>query len=964
MQNEEEQYWFNLLSELGSQPSAGSGDAVSSELINEYQYLDVQIVAQQQEPVQEDNSIEPVVELVQTDFLGRSGMQNHHFQFEPTALQPAYEEEALSFSRIRTLKKYSDQAHVHESSKGIWEDHLPAAYAAIRSELVFETMDEPDGPPPLPPVQSQWDDIPLSVQSAPTPPAPEERMVVTAVSVPLEGQAVPSPSLPAIASQIVVSGAKLSGGVALTVLGSTSTQVMLLARIALERFLTYLHQHAYVQTVLGSLDEASSSLQELLDLSGLSSKEPHAERIASSQGWQAVFWRHSLASLSWSQRQMIEETKDIYSTDEAFIRGTLRTGKGDGEMEGMLANGAEDDIQFILAKYFTPPAKSTSSSCHICSKGLFLRHNCAYCGGAVCAAHSTGRRVIYRYGLTSPARVCDNCKMRIDRLHATDELIWKDRRVQAYLAGRLIPYTAHTPSGAPGLVDYSLLMARSALQLASPTRAFTETAEVLRRVGLTGFAANLIRPDIMDSIETLKKITGIDHMFASSLHEMTACIYHKLAVNRYQRGCLPGDVATPSGGTLEAASEGELATVIRYAPLACTVIYEEEVLDMQRMGGLQGLSLLFAHTTSSGVFAMRYALFATSLGTKSKEVVLALRADLPIVQLAELLSAAPVPVPPAQHILDLLSASTSQEAQGVPDLPASPQGCEVVPALLSAALGLLAEVGPALNTLGLAGYSITVLGHSTAGAVAALMSYLLHGFVHVRGISYGAPPCFTACAAEEVQGWDHVNVSLQDDIVSRLSKQSISALLRDMLVFREVFRSGNPNPIPLAAPLPVSPARSQSEDTVMVEPAPSPVMRLPGRLLHMSFVRGQHTLSSVPADHLKVINIQSNMFADHSNVNILNALLSVRACRRAAAAPPRSVPFHASGTCSCCHGSFTWHATFKGEPSEYRERYNCRHCGELVCGPCSTQRRCISKFGMIFPVRVCDRCVLLGDYAY
>ena len=43
----------------------------------------------------------------------------------------------------------------------------------------------------------------------------------------------------------------------------------------------------------------------------------------------------------------------------------------------------------------------------------------------------------------------------------------------------------------------------------------------------------------MEAVETLKRISGIDHMFSLSLHELTACIYYKLAIDRGLRGCDP-----------------------------------------------------------------------------------------------------------------------------------------------------------------------------------------------------------------------------------------------------------------------------------------------------------------------------------------------------------------------------------------------------------------------------------------
>ena len=72
--------------------------------------------------------------------------------------------------------------------------------------------------------------------------------------------------------------------------------------------------------------------------------------------------------------------------------------------------------------------------------------------------------------------------------------------------------------------------------------------------------------------------------------------------------------------------------------------------------------------------------------------------------------------------------------------------------------------------------------------------------------------------------------------------------------------------------------------------------------------------------------------------------------------PPVWMPYDKSVLCTCCNSPFTWHSTFKGEAQEYRERYNCRHCGGLVCGPCSSKRRAIPRLGLLLPSRMCDKC--------
>lgn len=82
---------------------------------------------------------------------------------------------------------------------------------------------------------------------------------------------------------------------------------------------------------------------------------------------------------------------------------------------------------------------------------------------------------------------------------------------------------------------------------------------VLRfRYGLAGLTGLLLRQDFMESVEMLKKISGMESMFSSlSLHELTACVYYKLAIERGLRGCNPDgehQLHTPSATPLHGQS--------------------------------------------------------------------------------------------------------------------------------------------------------------------------------------------------------------------------------------------------------------------------------------------------------------------------------------------------------------------------------------------------------------------------
>jgi len=152
---------------------------------------------------------------------------------------------------------------------------------------------------------------------------------------------------------------------------------------------------------------------------------------------------------------------------------------------------------------------------------------------------------------------------------------------------------------------------------------------------------------------------------------------------------------------------------------------------------------------------------------------------------------------------------------------------------------------------------------------------------------------------------------------------------------------------------------------VMVDEEHLAQLWLPGRILHIYIHHGQCQAAEVSRNFpdLRTIILQGNIFEDHRSERILNALLEVRAVRQAARAAPAWQSYHDSDTCACCHSNLTWNSTFTGQAQEFRDKYNCRHCGRLVCDPCSTQRRAIPQLGHMFPKRICDQCLYKGDFA-
>jgi pimeloyl-ACP methyl ester carboxylesterase len=539
-------------------------------------------------------------------------------------------------------------------------------------------------------------------------------------------------------------------------------------------------ENRYVREGLGV---AAQSLQVVLDrghslaeqyFSSMISDDPeqqHLQRIRQGKVWELVALRCSLASLSFRQRQLMQETRTESLLDADKIASMTPSHLREYETEQLLMNRQqltdllrlagkppnptsigstdaggtaasedsfisyvmpfalptsrndkdeadeeidEDDFQFAMARFLTPPAFAEASQCYVCSQkfGITLfRHHCRHCGNSCCADHSRLRRRIFRFGFVSPVRVCDRCAMCLDELRRVDQLVWRDGRVKAWLAGRLLPVTYATIYGdrdidrgvdkALRVADYSLSVARNALILNFPTKVALETIEVLKRYGLTGFAGLLLTGEFMEAIETLKQLVRVDDMFPS-LHELTACVYYKLAIDRGLRGCQPdlplethrdtdfqrrmwqqfallegeednegtsGSNAAPVHDCRPAA-EQDVSLAIQYAPLALEIVYENNELDMRRLGKYHGLELLCSNVATEENEELRrrpeqpvYALFvpqapansSTSTESRISEAVLAIRGTQSVQDVITDVRARPIRFPPPEHtILDLL----------------------------------------------------------------------------------------------------------------------------------------------------------------------------------------------------------------------------------------------------------------------------------------------------------------------
>jgi hypothetical protein len=540
-------------------------------------------------------------------------------------------------------------------------------------------------------------------------------------------------------------------------------------------------ENRYLREALGL---AAQTTQVLLDrahslaeryLSSMIADDPeqqHLQRIRRAHVWEHVALRCSLASLSFRQRQLLAETRVESLADARSVAQMTAAQRNEYEQQQLrrvvqqlselqaLTDGGvgeaplalpataaaavaaaqlapaeaadvdaeaadEDDFQYVLARFLTPPGFREDAQCHVCAQSFgvtLFRHHCRHCGASCCDDHSRQRRRIQRFGFVAPVRVCDRCADCLDELRRVDQLVWRDGRVRAWLGGRLLPVTYATLYGdrdidrgvdkALRVADYSLSVARNALVLNFPTKVALETIEVLKRYGLTGFAGLLLTGEFMEAIETLKQLVRVDDMFPS-LHELTACVYYKLAIDRGLRGCQPdaalethrdtdlqrrvweqfalldeapasasaggGGGGGGSGAPLHdcrPATERDLALAIRYAPLALDVVYEDHELDMRRLARHHGLELLCSNASAEENEELRrrpeqpvYALFVpqapptdasatggagVGAGAPRPEAVLAVRGTRSVQDVVTDIRAAPMRFPATDDVVALL----------------------------------------------------------------------------------------------------------------------------------------------------------------------------------------------------------------------------------------------------------------------------------------------------------------------
>lgn len=629
------------------------------------------------------------------------------------------------------------------------------------------------------------------------------------------------------------------------------------------------------------------------------------------------------------------------------------------------------------------------------------RYHCHNCGASVCSIHASYHRRLPHFGLPL-ARVCSDCAQLIDSSKNTQIAFWRKARCNAYIHSRLVPYGSQ---GHPDtrlqklerLAHGVLNVIRNMLASSLVSKATVEGVSLVNRYGRAGLHAALLNGDFLQAACTIRELSGLDSCQVQ-LHELTACLYYQLAVSRAERGCDP-DQQSRAHSACSGCSPPPVALMeeaARFAPLACSAVYQESDEECQRVAAsLEWLTVVAE--LNSRPEKPAFALFASEREAPDKEVVLAIRGTKTLHDLVTDIRVSPVSFPlNVTAVGDEDGHDVTTETWMKID---SNHGTYACRGMARAAEWVFSKMGPLLADLHAEGYRVVVTGHSLGASVAALVTVLLRQKLLVstpeelRTFGYSCPNCCCEVLASRLE--EHmVTIVLGDDFVCRLSPSSVQNQLQHLERHRNAayYQLGedwnslvqratdlwrpkhriHPDKEKIRARKGSACISSLLRDTGWREeegaqnerqpPLDSGLAEIwiPGRIFHIYYHHGVPQIAETPRDHpsLRSLAIQGSMVSDHFAKCVLSALKALQNTYHAHDKPPEWTPFDARDTCQRCENAFSWHSTFASASSEARERHNCRNCGDLVCGPCSAQRQAIPRLGLSDPVRVCIKCYL------
>ena len=211
------------------------------------------------------------------------------------------------------------------------------------------------------------------------------------------------------------------------------------------------------------------------------------------------------------------------------------------------------ELEFDLARSRIPKPLSTpifrnALRCFTCDKsffnsssGMIRRHHCRLCARSFCGNHSRFYHKLPHIGYDSKIseRVCEACKRDLDQRDFAERTLWRIARCRDFFQVNLIPYFEPGIDSAEDIawrITQGAITAAKRIPLGAQAYVAIETVDNLRKHGLKGIYALVLRKEFMAAADLLRKVTGIEKNFPLSAHDLTAAIFYALAQHKAVRG--------------------------------------------------------------------------------------------------------------------------------------------------------------------------------------------------------------------------------------------------------------------------------------------------------------------------------------------------------------------------------------------------------------------------------------------
>eukprot|EP00667_Euglena_gracilis_P007889 EG_transcript_7972 len=247
-------------------------------------------------------------------------------------------------------------------------------------------------------------------------------------------------------------------------------------------------------------------------------------------------------------------------------------------------------------------AKQAKRRCTACKQPFGLtryRYTCLSCQHCFCSAHLPFTTAVPSAGHVVD-RVCEGCFRLLEHTAHLQRMAWRMARVQACLDGRLVPYTLQMADPAASKAIRGAFLALMAAQYLPLTAGYIIpfiTAKFLIRHGAITVQSFFLRRELAEAAGMLQQLAGPTAMQELSLVDLVGGFYYLLADQRSWRGKDP-ESERRQHLTSSSLPDGELEDLLKYAPWALRVVYEETASDVQRFVDHLGHELLCAHVES------------------------------------------------------------------------------------------------------------------------------------------------------------------------------------------------------------------------------------------------------------------------------------------------------------------------------------------------------------------------------